>query len=135
MVATTPATGSWIYRDMKNILWYIKVIVRQRRCVRCGKLLFGEAEGVNVYDRVVGRRLGVRCLKGCALKVGSPEWVKKYWLAHALDVLHRPDYFSKYAYESAVNDYADLVIDKEVSKRIVATVKYLNRKYPNKYDK
>lgn len=122
---------------MKDLFWNIKVIIRQRRCVRCGKLLFGEAEGVNVYDKVVGRHLGVKCGKPCMLKEGTPEWVKLYWIKHFLSVIYQPDWFSKHAYKEAWKSNLELVKDFRIVSRVTyfPLTKIMEKKYPNKWDK
>ena len=121
-----------------DLIWNIKVLIKQRRCVRCGKLLFKEAEGVNVYDRVVGRGLGVKCYPKCNLVVGTPEWVKLYWIEHFLNVIYQPDWFAKYAYDEAWEHYIELAKTMlKLKERLLENPlpRYFKRKYPNNWDK
>lgn len=118
-----------------KVRWFIESLLERRKCVRCGRWIFGEAESVNVFDRVVGSHRGIKCGKTCKLKEGSPEWVKKYWLSHALSVLLEPDYFGKTAYIDAWNSYEELITDQKIKDRLRETIKYLSRKYPNTWDK
>lgn len=118
---------------MKKIIRFIQAVLEGRKCVRCGKYIIGEAESVNVFDQVIGRHKGIKHIKACLLKKGSPEWIKKYWIGHALSVLTRPDYFSKSAYKDAVIIYSTFLEVDEL-KRLKEIVNFLDVKYPNTYD-
>ena len=113
-----------------------------RRCVVCNRIIKGESIMVNVYDKVLGRGNGVECgRKNCKLKIGSPKWIKFYWVGHFLDVIYRPDYFGKFAYRGFWKEIKEFCQDEKnglsIKKRInkFPIDKIFKQKYPNKWDK
>jgi len=96
---------------------------------------------VNIYDNVLGKRMGVECgKKDCKLKIGSPAWVKLYWTGHFLDVIYRPDYFGKSAYQKFWKEVKEFCQDKKNGLSIKERIdkfpidKIFKQKYPNKWD-
>ncbi len=90
----------------------------KRKCVYCGSVKNkGGWISENVYDYVVGKKLGVKCgIEKCKIKKGTPADHKFYWYKHFLLVALQPDYFSEYAYN---NFWTEINIeDPKIEKRI-----------------
>ena len=123
----------------KNFLKRLFGKTEERICIRCNKPIKGSPISVNVYERVVGQGKGI-IHDHCEIAEGSPEWVKRYWIEHFLDVMYRPDYFGKSTYQECWDEQIEFM-EKHGRDFYMERIKkynlpdYIRKYFPNTWDK